>query len=262
VPIIDMHSHAWPDAVAAKAVPALSAKGTLTPRYDGTVSGLVAEMDRCGIDVSVMQPVATKASQVIGINDWAASIASSRVIPFGAMHPELEDPRAEIARMSTLGLRGMKLHPEHQSFAPDAAHLAAIYDAALEYDMTVFFHAGHDELHDTIHGTPQSFATVLDAYPDLRVVLAHMGGYRVWNEVARILAGRDVYLDTAYTLGHLPDDEFVEIVNAHGPSRVLYGSDGPWTDAAAEIAWLRRLPFADGVCEQILGDNAARLLAL
>lgn len=259
--IIDLHTHTWPDAVAQKAVSALMSKGTLTPFYDGTVAGLIASMDANGVAVSVMQPVATKPSQVAGINDWAASITSERLVPFGAMHPDLEDPAAEIARMAALGLRGLKLHPEHQGFAPDEPRLAAIYEAAIEHDLTVFFHAGADELHETMRGTPASFATVLDGFPQLRLVLAHLGGFRVWNEVAEILVGRDVCLDTAYTLGHLPDADFVEIVHAHGPERVLFGSDGPWTDAAEEIAWLRRLPLREGVVEAILGGNAERLLA-
>jgi predicted TIM-barrel fold metal-dependent hydrolase len=262
VRIIDIHTHAWPDAVASKAVPALMSQGTLTAYYDGKVAGLLGEMDRCGVGVSVMQPVATKPSQVAGINDWAASIRSDRVVPFGAMHPDLEDPAAEIARMAALGLQGMKLHPEHQSFAPDEPRLAAIYEAAVAHDMTVFFHAGADELHETVHGTPESFVSVLEGFPEMRVVLAHLGGYRVWNHVAELLVGRDVFLDTAYTLGHLPDADFVEIVHAHGPQRILFGSDGPWTDASAEIAWLRRLPLREGLIGAILGENAERLLRL
>jgi uncharacterized protein len=262
VRIIDIHTHAWPDAVAAKAVPALMSKGTLHAFYDGTVAGLLGDMKRSGVDVSVMQPVATKPAQVAGINDWAASIASDRMVPFGAMHPDIEEPAAEIARMAGLGLRGLKLHPEHQNFAPDEPRLAPIYEAAVTHNMTILFHAGHDELHETLRGTPESFANVLDTYPELRVILAHMGGYRVWNHVAEVLVGREVYLDTAYTLGHLPDEEFVEIVRAHGPGRILFGSDGPWTDAKAEIAWLRRLPFSDGVTDGILGKNAEKLLAL
>ena len=259
--IIDVHTHAWPDAVAEKAVASLSSKGTLTPAYNGTIAGLVAEMDRCGVSLAIMQPVATKPSQVSGINDWAASIGTDRVLPFGAMHPGLEDPAAEVERMASLGLRGMKLHPEHQDFAPDEARLAQIYEAAIEHDMTVFFHAGHDELHETVRGTPESFVNVLEGFPEMRVVLAHLGGYRVWNHVAELLVGRDVYLDTAYTLGHLADADFVEIVHAHGAERVLFGSDGPWTDACTEIAWLRRLPLREGVANAILGENAERLLA-
>jgi predicted TIM-barrel fold metal-dependent hydrolase len=218
-------------------------------------------MERSGVAASVIQPVATKANQVPGINDWAASITGGGVIAFGAMHPDMDDPPVEIARMASLGLRGMKLHPEHQSFAPDEARLASIYEAAIAHDMTVFFHAGADELHETTRGTPRSFATVLEAFPRMRIVLAHLGGFRVWNDVAEVLVGKNVYLDTAYTLGHLPDADFVEIVHAHGAEKILFGSDGPWTDPAAEIAWLRSLPLAEGVTEAVLGGNAQRLLA-
>ena len=260
--IIDIHTHAWPDAVAAKAVAALTSAGTLTAAYDGTVSGLLGAMERSGVDASVVQPVATKASQVRGINDWAAGIGSAGVVAYGAMHPDVEHPAEEVARIASLGMRGFKLHPEHQAFAPDEPRMAAIYEAAVAHDLTVLFHAGHDELHKTLRGTPESFAAVLDGYPQLRVILAHLGGYQVWNHVAEVLVGRDVYLDTAYTLGHLPDADFVEIVHAHGPERVLFGSDGPWTDAGAEIAWLRGLPLRTGVVDAILGENAERLLAL
>ena len=261
--IVDIHTHAWPDAVAGKAMHSLMTEGMLKPYYDGTVAGLLAEANRCGVSASVIQPVATKPAQVSSINNWAASIAGDgRVVPFGAMHPDLEDPATEIARMASLGLRGMKLHPEHQSFAPDEPRLEPIYEAAVRHNMTVFFHAGADEVHETVHGTPESFVNILDAFPEMRVVLAHLGGYRVWNHVAELLVGRDVYLDTAYTLGHLPDADFVEIVHAHGAERVMFGSDGPWTDAKAEIEWLRRLPLRPGILNAILGENAERLLAL
>jgi predicted TIM-barrel fold metal-dependent hydrolase len=263
MPIIDIHTHVWPDALAAKAVPALQAAGDgLIARYDGTVSGLLAEMDHTGVDVSVIQPVATRPGQVATINDWAAAQASDRIVAFGAMHPDLPEPAAEIARMRSLGLRGFKLHPEHQSFAPDDPKMAVIYEAALESGMTVFFHAGADVIHPTVHGTPASFARVMDAWPDLSAVLAHLGGFREWEGVAEHLAGRDVWLDTAYTLGHLPDEEFVALVRAHGCDRVLFGSDGPWTDAGEEIAYLRRLPFTESEIAGILGGNARRLLAL
>ena len=259
--IIDIHTHAWPDAVAPNAIAALQSKGTLSAFYDGTVAGLRKRMAESGVSASVVQPVATKASQVRGINDWAASINSDGIIGFGAMHPEVEDPAAEVARMASLGLRGMKLHPEHQAFAPDEPRLAPVYEAAIAHDMTVFFHAGADELHETVRGTPKSFSAVLAAFPQMRVVLAHLGGFRVWNDVAEVLVGQNVYLDTAYTLGHLPDADFVEIVHAHGAEKVLFGSDGPWTDPVAEIAWLRSLPLADGIIEAVLGGNAERLLA-
>ena len=128
--IIDFHAHAFADSLAPKAIPSLETRGDLTARYDGTVAGLVAAMDRNGVDVSVIQPVATKPGQVAVINEWAASLASDRIIPFGAMHPDLPDPGAEMARMRGLGLKGFKLHPEHQEFAPDEPRMEAIYSSA------------------------------------------------------------------------------------------------------------------------------------
>jgi predicted TIM-barrel fold metal-dependent hydrolase len=258
--VIDFHTHVFRDDVAAAAVSALESKGTLCAVYDGTVRGLVRAMSRSGVDISVIQPVATKASQVRSINDWVASTDDPRIIPFGAMHPDLEDPLAEIVRMAALGLRGFKMHPEHQSFAPDEERLAPIYVAAEAYGMIVLFHAGADEIHSTVHGTPRAFAGMLDEYPGLTVVLAHMGGYRQWPEITDVLAGRDVYFDTAYTLGHLPDDEFVALVRKHGVERVLFGSDGPWTDQAVELEHLRSLPFSAEEIDAICGGNAQRLL--
>lgn len=262
--IVDIHTHAFTDDLALKAVPALlnSAGGSLTAHYDGTIAGLVREMDRTGVDVSVIQPVATKAAQVVAINDWAAAQTSERIIPFGAMHPDLPDPAAEVARMRRLGLRGFKMHPEHQSFSPDEPRLDAVYAAAAEHGMIVLFHAGADVIHPTVHGTPESFAAVIDRHPDLTAILAHLGGFREWTGVAEHLAGRDVWLDTAYTPSHLPDEEFVALVRAHGADRVLFGSDGPWTDAAAEIAHLRTLPLSPDELGGILGGNAVRLLGL
>ena len=257
-----MHYHAFPDALAPAAVAALAAQGHVTARYDGTISGVLRAMDEAGIDVGVIQPVATKPGQVRAINDWVAAAASERIVPFGAMHPDFPEPAAEIERMRTLGLRGFKLHPEHQSFEPHEPRMEAIYEAAIASGLIIFFHAGGDLVHDTVRGTPESFARVLDAWPDLRCVLAHMGGYNQWHAVTGCLAGRDAWFDTAYTLGHLPDEEFVSLAREHGCDRVLFGTDGPWTDAAAQLEQLRGLPFTPEELAGILGGNAERLLGL
>ncbi len=260
--IIDFHTHAFTDAVAVAAVPSLEAQGDLSAHYDGTIGGLTAAMDAGGVSVSVIQPVATKPSQVVSINDWAASVASARIVPFGAMHPDFDDPGAEMARMRGMGLQGFKLHPEHQCFEPHDSRMARVYDAAVEQGMIVLFHAGADVIHPTVHGTPASFEQVLDQWPELTVVLAHMGGFREWDGVTQRLLGQDVWLDTAYTLGHLPDEEFLRMVRAHGVDRILFGSDGPWTDVAHEIGLLREVGLTADETQAVFGGNAERLLGL
>ena len=260
--IIDVHTHIWPDALAPMAVTAVGSQGHIRANYDGTLTDLKRVMAEAGVDLSVVLPVATKPAQVTTINDWAATLLGDpKIVPFGAMHPDFEDPAAEIARMRGLGLTGFKMHPEYQSFDPLAPRLEAVYAGAIENGMTLFFHAGGDVAFDTVRGTPAVFAELLDRWPGLHAALAHMGGFRQWHEVTGRLAGRDVWFDTAFTLGHLPDDEFVALAREHGCDRVMFGSDGPWTDVADQIEYLRRLPFTHAELDAILGGNAERFLA-
>jgi hypothetical protein len=230
--------------------------------YDGTIAGLIAAMDRTGVDRSLVAPVATKPSQVARINDWIASLDRERIIPFGAMHPDLPDPATEMTRLASLGIHGIKLHSQNQDFSPDEPRMAPIYESAIELGLIVLFHAGSFVVDEGVEARPAAFARVLDAYPDLTCVLAHMGGYQCWAEVREEICGRDVYLDTAYVPGNLPDDELLSLIRDHGVERVLFGSDGPWTDAGVEIAHLRGLGLTSDELAAILGDNAQRLLGV
>ncbi len=257
--VIDFHVHAFPDPLAARAVEALEREGGVDARYDGTVAGLRRAMERAGVGTAVVQPVATKPSQVRRINEWAAGL-SDPIVGFGSVHPAAEDPAADVAHAAGLGLRGLKLHPEYQGFAPDDPRLDAMYEAVREAGLVLLFHAGEDIGIPTVRGTPAAFARLVARRPGLRLVLAHMGGFGMWDEVEDLLVGSDVHLDTSYTLGHLETDRFVSLVRAHGPERVLFGSDGPWTDMGEELARLRASGLTAGELSAVESENASRLL--
>lgn len=258
--VVDLHVHAFPDRIAEAAVAGLERATGYERHYDGTLAGLRASMARNGVERAVVQPVATRPESVAGINDWAARNQDARVAFFGAMHPDHPDPGAEIARLAGLGLRGVKLHPEFQAFRPDEDRMAPLYEALVRHDLVLFFHAGADIAIDTVSSTPAAFARVLDAYPSLRVVLAHMGGWQQWDEVLDVLAGRDVVLETAFTIAFTGEERFLELVRAHGAERVAFGSDGPLGDVAAELRRFDALPLGDDEREAVMWRTAARLL--
>lgn len=260
--VIDFHAHVFPNELAARVLPGMERNAGVPAHYDATLGGLLAEMDRAGIDITVTQPVATRADQVRTINDWAATTASPRIIPFGALHPDTPDPMAEAAHIRASGMRGVKLHPEFQACAPSDPRMDALCEAAAANELIVLFHAGADLAVPTRLGTPAAFASLLDRHSDLTAVLAHMGGWDMWDEVAAHLLGRDIYLDTSYARGYLADDMFVEMVRTHGVHRVLFGTDGPWADARAEVEWIASLGFDDQELSAICSGNAARLLGL
>lgn len=261
VRVIDLHVHAFPDRIAESTVAGLEKLTGYARHYDGTLAGLRASMTQSGVERSVVQPVATRPESVAAINDWAARSQDASVVCFGAMHPEHPEPSAEIERLAGLGLRGVKLHPEFQTFRPDEDRMAPIYEALTRHGLAVFFHAGADIALDSVTSTPAIFARVLDAYPRLRVVLGHMGGWQQWDEVLDVLAGRDVVFETSFTLAFIGADRFLELVRAHGAERVAFGSDGPLGDVEAELQAIRALALEEDERAAILHGTAERLLA-
>ncbi len=261
-PIIDFHTHVFPDALAPAALELLQQRAGLAPAYDGTTAGLKAAMRHGGVGRSLIQPVAAKPGQVRSINQWLVGLHDPALIAFGAMHPDLSEPDAELERLQAAGFLGLKLHPEFQSFRPDHERLDPLYEGAARRGLIVFFHAGKDIAIPTVHSDPACFARLLDRFPNLTVVLAHMGGWQQWDEVERRLAGREVYLDTAFSMTYLGAPRFCRLVEVFGAERVLFGSDGPWGDVTSEVARLRGMPLPDDDLEAILWRNAARLLGM
>ncbi len=127
--VVDFHTHAFPDKVADRAAEALSAAYGLRPVARPTPAGLTELMDQAGVDVSVILPVATRPEQVRSINDWAATVNSERLVCFGALHPDLPDPAAEVDRIVSLRLKGVKFQPQFQEFDPADERLWPCYEA-------------------------------------------------------------------------------------------------------------------------------------
>ncbi len=262
MPVIDIHTHVFPDDVARAAMPTMEENAGVRAAFDGTIGGLRASMRVSGIDVSVLQPVATRPSQVRSINDWVASCVAEDIVAFGSIHPDFDDSASELARLRSLGMRGVKLHPEFQACSPTDERMKPIYEAVLANDLIVLFHAGLDIAIDTLRGTPSALADVARTYPGMRMILAHMGGFRLWDDVERHIIGLPVYLDTSYSLGHMPPERFIELVRAHGTDRVLFGTDAPWANQALEVAAVRGLGLPDEDLALIMWRNAERLLGL
>ena len=85
--IIDFHTHAFPDDLAARAVSALEKGAGVPAMLDGKVSSLLKSMDRAGIERSMVCSIATKPAQFQKILDWSKAVRSSRIIPFPSIRP-------------------------------------------------------------------------------------------------------------------------------------------------------------------------------
>jgi uncharacterized protein len=264
--VFDVHSHAFPDNLASKATQTLvsSAKWChVRAFHDGTVRGLVESMDRAGVEKTLLCSVATRPGQVTKITDWSVSVASDRVVPFASVHPDFEQPEREIDRIAGLGIRGLKFHPQYMGCALDDPRAVRIARAAARCGLAVVTHAGFDVAYaKTDIASPIRVRRLLDAVPDLRLLASHMGGFLEWDDVLVHLVGADVYFDTSFSFGHCSDETLLRMIEGHPPERLLFGSDSPWGDQAADLAAFDRLPLSDEKKRLALWDNAVRFAGL
>ena len=271
--IIDFHTHAFPDALAPRAIAQLTinaAASGYVPLTDGTVNGLIASMDTAGITRSVVCNIATNARQMTKVNDFAISCAqNNRLIPLGSLHPDAtaEAMDAELNRLAAAGLAGIKIHPDYVHVEIDSPAFEPILARCEARGMLVVTHAGFDPVEPNhMHCTPDMVLRVMERHPALKLVVAHTGGFDCEAEVLEKLCGTDVYLDTSLAAVRRAKSAVWgqacgDILRAHDPARILFATDTPWSDPAAEIAFVRSVGLSEEDTEAVLHGNAERLLA-
>lgn len=262
--IVDTHVHIFPDTVAAKAVAKMEQHSGIKLATDGTLAGLTRSMATAEIRYAVTLPVSTRPDQVPGINRHALTLRTiPGIIPFGSLHPKIPNFRDEIRRLADGRIRGVKMHPDHQSFFIDEESLFSLYEALAESGLILAIHAGGNiNLPDPARCTPERLANVIRKVPGLKIMAAHLGGWKHWKEVERHLVGLPLWMDTSFTLGHCPLEQILRIVRRHGAHRILFGTDSPWVDQAQAVEELMQTPFTPQEKRAILWDNATALLNL
>lgn len=261
--LFDMHVHMFDDKIAQKALSKLEKELKETPVTNGTVSDTKLKMKSWGITAFTALNIATKPSQQTIINDWAASVQSDSVFCFGTVHPQSDDPAGEVGRIASLGLRGIKLHPDFQSFHITDKSLFPVYEEASSLGLPITFHTGRDPASvSVLRSTPAGIAQIARQFPKLIIIAAHMGGARMYDDVEQILAGKNIFFDTAITSRLCSSEQFLRIVKKHGSERILFGSDCPWQNPLEEFRWIDRLGLSSTERENIYWNNAARLFKL
>lgn len=261
--MIDFHTHIFPDKIAGKTIPFLEGIANVKAYTKGTYDDLLRSAEESGVDISVILPVVTKPSQFRSINEFAASIDDPCLISFGGIHPESDNYKEELREIQHLGLPGIKLHPDYQKVNFNDIRCKRIVSYAMELGLIVSVHAGIDIGYpDPVHCTPQMAAEVLKETEADRLVLAHMGGHGLWDDVERLLVGKNVYFDTGYAFGIIPDDQFVRIVHNHGSEKILFATDSPWGGQKEFIDYMNRMPLTDEEKENIFDKNARKLLTI
>lgn len=264
--IIDFHTHIFPEKIAGKTIESLENLSGIKASTNGTLEGLLASMERTGVDMSVIMPVATKPSQMESINAYAKEICDmypGKLISFGGIHPDCEDYKSELNHIKELGLQGIKIHPDYQRVMIDDVRFMNIIEYASELGLVILTHAGIDiGLPEPVHCPPQKMRKVIDKIKPEKMIVAHYGGWKQWQEVYEYLAGENVYLDTAFTFDYIEKEMFLKILQKHGEDKILFATDSPWSHATRDIQAVNNMPLADSIKQKIFSENAKKLLQI
>jgi predicted TIM-barrel fold metal-dependent hydrolase len=300
-PIIDAHVHTYP----TRDIGRQAMMGTGRTDYGGTPDELLEILARADITNAVMvnmTPFAdmmdaalerlpeglstkdraaeeeTAKRRIIGRlkrrNQWTCEVAREhpQLIAFIGLDPSMSEQELldEIETRSGEGARGIKLHPAAQRFYPNDERLAPVYSRATELGWLVIFHSGAFGLGPgaTDQASLQHFPPLLKAFPDLTVVLGHMG-FGDWETCAAIANDfPNAMFDCCFIVNGtepspaITDEEAAAAFRKVGTDRVMFGSDYPWFDPALDAARIERLPLTDAEKRSILYENAARVFKL
>lgn len=277
IPLIDVHVHAARRSSLKVATPAWSAgfstagfdevynaDGTVNPGlfdayFAGEGADLVLLMSEYSPRVTGLQAIEDLVPIVEGNPDRFRLIAN--------LNPHYHHPLPEeLERQLALGAVALKIHPVHGGFPPTEASLYPVYSRCQELGLPVVFHSGTSVFPGAINrfADPALVDEVIQAFPDLIVVLAH-GGRGWWYEAAAFLAlaREQVWIE----LSGLPPSKLLEYFARPGFDRLapkcIFGSDWPGVPGvAANARALTKLGLGDDVLERILYRNALEVYRL
>ena len=216
----------------------------------------------------------------VNINDGTAEFVRAypgKLIGFLSVHPEWPDCLEEIERsVSDLGLRGIKLGPNYQNFAPLGEAAFRVYKRAEELGLPIIFHTGTSPVQEANldYAHPRHFDQVAVAFPHLKMILAHMSHPWQTSVIAVIRKHPNVYADTS-ALFYRPWSFYncMRLAEEWGVfHKLLFGSDFPVTTTQENIDALRNpnraiegspLPrISEAAMEEIIHRDSLSLLGL
>ena len=163
------------------------------------------------------------------------------------------------------GLRGAAVDPYLAQIYPHDAKYYPIYSKCCELNIPIVFTTGPATLVPKAivdHVAPRYIDIVARDFPELKIVISH-GGYP-WVNESIIVAERNpnVYIDLSEYERSPMSEAYIQAANTMIPEKILYASAHPFVDFRQALKTYEELPFTPEARQQIMYDNAAKILGL
>ncbi len=293
--IIDSHIHMYPPYVYADPVSwsrqvdepywgALMGDNPSGTTIQGwvTIEQLLEDMDEAGIDQVVMQGIYFQHHQnCVTQNNWYIDWCqkySDRLLGFATVQPLAgQSALDEVKRAVDQGLRGVgEILPFAQNHSIRDDEFLAVVELAIELDIPLCLHGAEPVGHDypgRAYTPLQDYVWLAEQYPNLKLILAHLGGLLPFYELNRVTKKimQNVYYDTAAVPLLYQPAVYQAVVDIVGPEKILYGSDYPLLiyprkmkkpDFVKLLTEIRTSGLSNNDLDLILGQNMSNLLNL
>jgi predicted TIM-barrel fold metal-dependent hydrolase len=209
-------------------------------------------------------------------NERAAEFAAEHsdiAIAFASIDPARGPEGVREARelIRAGGIRGLKLHPPLQQFAPNDRVAYPLYEVFAEARLPVLFHTGHSGIGTGMpggggirlkYGNPMLVDDVAVDFPEMPIILAHPSFPWQDEAISVCLHKPEVYIDlSGWSPKYFPPN-LIQYANTLLKHKVLFGSDYPLLTPDRWLADFEKIGIRDEVRPLILKDNAARLFGL
>ncbi len=259
--VCDAHAHIFPEPIAGKAVNSIGDFYSLDMFYSsGSPEALLEGGKKINTTHYLVCSVATVPHQVQSINKFILSECEKHpeFVGLGTLHPDCPDTEQEIEKLIASGIKGIKLHPDFQRFNIDDKKAMKIYEM-IEGRLPVLIHMG-DSRYD--YSRPYRLENVIKAFPKLKVIAAHLGGYERWEEAITCLYSENVYFDTSSSLAFISPEFAKELILTYGEDRIFFGTDFPMWDHVSELERFLSLGLDEKTNRKILADNFKKFFGI
>ncbi len=276
--IVDVHTHCIQPEDFSEASRRAMARVGLEVR---PVSYETYAKEMRAVDRAILFGVRATASGWATPNERTANWVSrdpNKLIGFVAIDPMEDGHLEQLERgVTDLGLKGVKLYPVMGRYHPADPAVFPTYALAQRLDVPVLFHMGtHPQALAMLkHSLPLLVDDVAQAFPDLRIVMAHMA--HPWFQDCAVVLRKhpNVYADVSGGGWVRPYQAWQALVYMHEwgvADKLLFGSDFPlWTphegmeglrglNAQVEGTNLPRVP--EEMIESIIHRDSLTLLGL
>jgi len=239
---------------------------------------LLSQMQEASVERGVLLALdcSVKANCSLPSNEEVASIVKkypSKFVGFGSLHPYREGSLRELLEeeVINLGLRGLKLNPSIQDFDPLSQRALQLYGELERLNLPLIVHTGLSWFPSTSleYCKPLIWDNVARRFPNLKIVLSHLGWPWVWDAIAVALRNDNVFLDISNTFTGSPNEHLRYLLTELVPKRfverflnekIIFGSDYPRIEIPKMVRALRGVGLKEEIEEAILRLNALKIL--